>query len=323
MEETIRVELKAIRFQDSTPDQPIKDPLKYPIYGNLLADRVIDEHHHWLQLEPAFQFSNADDLERRYEFRFHLAADKFFFGSNGQGKPIFWEARNAEMPCVTEVYFPEDGARPTICAVVVDPGHWGADRVITLRLLCRTGEDGDEINRLHGVSLSLIGHGHDAGGLSTTYFTPPGGKHLRIEATVPDQMPPTYDIFHPDFPVPPGLSLEPAFRVTAGRASVAVKIHLTNANLRFKTVPGSSSEVEVGHPSDSEMPAELSRVECSDEGKTAFFSWHQSPFVAKGIFDFSLRVVRQQAGNSGETVTCADIDPVLFNDPPPIGPEYE
>lgn len=315
-----RIDLREITFDDAAGGT-LPDVLKYPVYGNLIEPAVTLEHHGWLQLEPAFQFLDAEDRDQ-YEFRFELGAGDFYFARGEDGRPIYREAAGAAAPCVTAVYFPENESDLKTCVLLVDPAAWGEARVITLRIFCNTAAGSDLFDPHHGVSLSLIGAGADVAAQRSVVVSPLVGKVLEIAATIVESAGrevPRYSIFQP-LGVPPGLSLEPALRVSADRPAATLKLVLTNGDLRFKAAGSGDDEVEMIPRTAAEMPDELSRVDCSDEKKGVHFTWRRSrsrPFL---VFGFSLGVERCRGGENGwETVRGFDVDPILFNDPPPGG----
>lgn len=316
-----RIELNEITFGDGSAGK-LPGILRYPIYGNLIESAVTAEHHGWLQLEPAFQFLEAADADT-YELVFSLGAGDFYFVPGAAGAPAWQEATGGAAPCVTGVSFPAGAGDLKVCTVSVDPAAWGAARVLTLRIFCNSDPGSASYDPHHGVSVTLIGPGVRVPAERASSEPPLVGRSLAIAATIEEsagRAVPRYDIFKP-FPLPPSLCLEPALRLShPGRTSASLKLGLADPGLRFKLPAGGSDEVQLMVDEATEPSAALSRVKTDEERKKIHFTWQRGRAQSFLVFGFSFGVERFAAAENGwKPVEGFDIDPILFNDPPPVG----
>lgn len=317
------IELDEITFDDGGAAPA--DRLKFPFYGNLLDPQVVTaEKRQFLQLEPAFQFLAEGDTDV-YEFRLKLAGEGVFFARGGDGAPIVREAAGGARPGITGAFFAEEDPSLRTCVIRVEPASWGASRVVCLRIFCNQEFGSAAYDPSHGVSLSFVGPGADTAASGSGLVHPLVGSALEVSVTVAQSAGraiPYYSIFRP-FLLPPSLDLEPALRVSAEKPAASLKLVLTNQDLRFKSAAGGEDEVEVMlRAGAADRPSELSLVKSNAEKKTVQFTWQRSRSRSFLSFGFSLRVEGAAPGfgtsgfgNGGPI----DIDPILFNDPPPGG----
>ena len=324
------IELTQITFGE--PSEPFTaKALAFPIYGNLIDDTVLSAGQRaWIQLEPAFQFLNEED-EDVYELTFELATAGAYFALGAKGQPIFREATGAALPAVLGVDFPDaaPGRDPSLkrCRVRVAPASWGeAPRVLTLRIFCNDRFGSAEYDGLHGVSVSFVAQGSETIAAGTALASPLRGKELPIAVALREEggrTLPSYDIFR-DFPLPPGLSLEPAFRFSENRPSATIKLFLEDPQFSFEAPRRGEDEVTVLLRA-AERPSELSRVQASEDRRSVLFTWQRAAAEKAIAFGFSFRVGIELASLAGEEkrswqqIRGVDVDPIVYHDPPPAG----
>ena len=319
------IELKDITFGEPSEAFTAK-ALAFPIYGNLIDDTVLSaEQRAWIQLEPAFQFLNEGDPDR-YEFGFEIATAAAFFASTPQGQPIFREATGAALPAGIGIDFPDavPGRDPSLkrCRVSVVPASWGkAPRVLTLRIFCNDRFGSAEYDGLHGVSLSLVVGGGETLAAGANLLSPLRGKELPIVVALHEaggRTLPKFDVFR-DFPLPPGLSLEPAFRLSQNRPAATVKLSLQDPQLSFEAPQQGEDEVTVLLRS-ADRPGELSRVQTTENRSSVLFTWQKASAEKAIVCGFSFRVGKAGKGHDHwQQIRGLDVDPIVYHDPPPAG----
>ncbi len=319
---------------DDIAFSPEDETLAFPFYNNLVDPLVVTERHRrYMQLEPAFQFLDERDADS-YEFHLHLRPGAgIYFASRG-GQPIFREANGAATPSIKSVHFPcEPGADPSfeVCVVRVEPGSWTANcpRVASLRIFCNRARGTEDHHRTDGVSISLIAPGFDDPATAGVRSHPIPSNELEIDVRVEehgDLCIPIYSVFK-ELLLPPGLALELALRMSEARPAATLLFKLpAETDMKFRMPKhGMQDDVEVDlRDRNFERPPELSRVVATTDRKMARFTWNSGLAREAGkhmVFGFTLKL-EKLFGKEHQSSKGLDIDPVLFNDPPPIGPEY-
>lgn len=335
--------LDDIRFEDHSTSDP-EHSLRYPIYGNLICPDVTAEWHKCLQLEPAFRFhpksadcpKSANCFESTDSFEFHLRlANSDVEFVHESGKPEFCEVAGRPMDCVTNCYFLDNSQA---CVLVVEPGKWGTSpKVLVIRILCRRkGEEGSG-DPAHGVSLVLTVASDVPAVLGRPNCNPPGPNLLpvtvklvpppdaaRPRSTAKPRRLPSYDIFR-SIPLPDGISLELALRFSEFRSDAGLQLQLDDNDIEFRGPRTKTrDEVEVFVSEHfGKIPQHLSMVTRSNP-KTAAFTWKHDGFKEPGrVFGFTLGIQSTQGSlGNGLDEAEATIDPIVFNDPPPVPGEH-
>lgn len=298
--------------------EPLAARLAYPFYGNLVDAEMLDRAtRNDLQLEPAFQFRNGVNDPDSYEFSFVLAEEGVHFTRGPASSPSWsWALPEAATPAVTSVYFPPGDDSFRTCIVRVIPALWTEEHpsVVCLRIFCTTGRK--QGNGCEGVSLSLIRRDDTSVPLEPAPPGPPVGS-FEIPVDTAGREAPHFKIFR-DLELPPNLVLGPAFRISAAKPQLSLSLALLDPGLKYQQAPPGSEDGVKLCASTASRPVELSRIQANHDRNNARFTWKLSPEYPYRVFSFTLNTC-METDNAATPTRHLDVDPVLFNDPPPSG----
>lgn len=324
----IHIYLKGIRFRNSKGNLD----LSTPTFPELIDDsRVTPTVRELLQIEPAFQFVTMPSPADRYLFHFELAEPDVVF-TTAQGK-AYTKLLPDEKVLIENI---ELTSAYQHCTVTVLPLNWPAGRrVVTLRLYCSHRHTPYTTSTQYGVNLVLLTPDGNLANPIVSSVSPPAACDFTF--TVTDIVPfAKYNIFKYES-VPPGISIEPIFRVNDARPTVKVAVKLGVPKVFRK----SGAEVWV-MMRNSPWPDALSKVEGGD--LVAKFGYDAVEFPTKNLSAFSFLMGLEDPPPMLTAVTSPEaayenpdgqrvpdliyqkpntrwpkvhVDPIILHDPPP------
>lgn len=199
--------------------------LSAPLYrSRIYYEEIEPKIPAYLQVEPAFQFVSPPAIDEPYFFDFIISENGVEFSL--EGNKLRWEAKPKEATIFKKIE--EKNSRH--CRVTIDPAallNETSPRVMTLRLYCSLKDDRERTNSNYGVNLVLLKPGGDeATNIQCPFLTNNSEFTVRVTEINKDPVFPRYHIFKYEPPLPPGISLEPVFRISRARPTANVAIEL-------------------------------------------------------------------------------------------------
>lgn len=267
----IHIHLKGIQFRNSKGNLDLSTPT-FPdlIDDSLVTPKVRD----LLQIEPAFQFVTTPSPADRYLFHFELAEPKVVF-TRAKSEAYTYLLPNDKV-LIEKIELTSEDQH---CTVTVSPLNWPAGlRVVTLRLYCSHMNTPHTTSKHYGINLVLLKPDGTPANPVMSSVSPPTACDFTF--TVTDLVPFAKYNFFKYGSVPPGISIEPVFRVNDARPKVNVAVQLGVSKVFRK----SGAEVWV-MMRNSPWPDALSKVEGGD--LVAKFGYDAVEFPTKNLSAFS------------------------------------